>query len=608
MFFIYKNKSVNNIRRKFALHFENVKRVFLPPAPSKGGYTNARNTVVSPFGGGWGEDMRHHKSTGFKPRAFVMALMCLLTCSLAVAQPGNDGLTQEEIDVTKTFDAVLKDAKKYSTSPALPEGLSQENRNSVFNLPPRLLELDYEAPAIKPIPMKREAGQAARLYWGKIGYGIPNQPYVDFRLNNGPSDWLDFNLQFRHHSANNDGNVQYQRFGNTDGVIDGTYYTERSLVAIGGRLGFDLDRHHFFGSSETVDFTREALFQRFLTAFGELRLANSEPTVNDLNYWLKGDFHATGDNYQAREYRVGFNLGAEKWIDKNRLGVEIDNHYRYFSDDNDSITTQQTNNVLAFQPYFVLNASPFRLKAGAYLGFDGGDFVPYPDIEASVAILEGKASLFAGWTGEIQQAQFREIGIYNPYIKSVLALENTRVRNLYGGVKGKFDKLNVEARATQKDVRNLPMYLTDYTDDRRRFDILYDSVATIFALNGVVDFELLKNINLSFSGTYNIYGSDAPHWHLPTLESNIGAKYNYNDQISLKAELYTEGGIPYLTQEGAEEIRTPLLDLNLGGTYRLNDNFSLFLDLNNLFASNYQRWNRYPQLGLNFVGGVIFKY
>jgi len=571
MFFIYKNKLINNIHRKLALHFQNA---------------------------------RHHKSTGFKPCAFVM---CMLICTLTYAQPGDDGLTQEEVDVTKTFDAVLKDAKKYGTSPALPEGLSQENRNSVYNLPPRLLTLDYEAPAIRPISMRRESAQQIRQYWGKIGYGIPNQPYVDFRLNNGQSDWLDFNLQLRHHSANNNQNVQYQQFGNTDGFVDGTYYTTNN-IAIGGKLGFDLDRHHFFGSAETVDFAKADVFQRFLTAFGELRVKNSEPLANDINYWLTGDFHATGDNYQAREYRVGFNTGAEKWIDNNRLGVEIDNHYRYFSDDNDSIATQQTNNVLAFQPYFMLNAAPFHLKAGAYLGFDGGDFVPYPNIEASVSVLEGQASIFAGWTGEIQQAQFREFGIYNPYIQSVLTLENTRLQNLYGGIKGKYDKLNIEARASRKDIRNLPMYLTDYTDDRRRFNILYDSMATLFALNGLVGFELLKNINLSFSGKYNIYGSDDPHWHLPTLESNINASYAYNDQISLKAKLFMEGGIPYLTQEGAEEIRAPLFDFNIGGTYRLNDNFSLFLDLNNLFASNYQRWHRYPQMGLNFVGGVIFKY
>ncbi len=575
MFFIYNNKLFNNIRLKFRLHTDDFSRRGVP--------SHLTAKVVS---------------TG----------LCLLITVLTLAQPGDDGLSEEEIDVTKTFDAVLKDAKKYSTSPALPEELSQENRNSVFNLPPRLLELEYEAPTIKPISTKPETGQLTRLYWGKIAYGLPNQPYLDFRMNNGVSDWLDFNLQLRHHSANNNQNVQYQQFGNTDGFIDGTYYTEQSLVAIGGRLGFDLDRHHFFGSSETVDFAREDVFQRFLTGFGELRIANSEPTVNDLNYWLTGDFHATGDNYQAQEYRVGANFGAEKWIDKNRLGVEIDNHYRFFSDDNDSITTQQTNNVLAFQPYFVLNVAPFRLKAGAYLGFDGGDFVPYPDIEASIAILEGKASLFGGWNGEIQQAQFREIGIYNPYIKSVLTLENTRLRNLYGGIKGKFDQLNIEARATQKDIRNLPMYLTDYSDDRRRFDILYDSTATIFTLNGLVDFELLKNIKFSLSGTYNIYGNDDPHWHLPIFESNISAAYNYNDQIGLKAETFLQGGIPYLTEEGMEEIRAPLLDLNIGGTYRLNDNFSLFLDLNNLFASNYQRWNRYPQLGLNFVGGVIFKY
>ena len=535
-------------------------------------------------------------------RKWAVTPMFLLMCSLAFAQPGDDGLTQEEVDVTKTFDAVLQDVKKYSTSPTLPEALSDGERNSVFNLPPKLLTLDYEAPTIKPIAMRRESAKEARRYWGKIGYGIPNQPYLDFRLNNGKSDWLDFNLQLRHHSAKNSQNIEFQQFGNTDGFVDATYYTRE--LAVGGKLGFDLDRHHFYGHAADIDFIKSDVFQQFLTGFGEFRVANSETTINDINYWFTGDFHTTGDNYLTRENRVGFDIGIEKWIDKNRLAIEIDNHYRHFSNDNDTLT-KRANNVLAFKPYFELNAAPFRLKAGAYLGFDGG-FVPYPDIEASVQILEGKANIFGGWTGEIQQAQFREFGAYNPYIQSIVNLENTRLRSLYGGVKAKIDKLNVEARMTQKRIENLPMYLTNYADDRRRFDVLYDSVATIFALGAIADFELLKNINISFSGAYNIYGSDDPHWHLPTLESNVGLRYAYNDQFEMQAKLYVEGGSPYLTHEGAEAQLSPLFDFNVGGTYSLNDNFSLFLDLNNLFASKYQRWHRYPQIGLNFVGGVIF--
>jgi len=534
-----------------------------------------------------------------------VTLLLLLTCScLALAQPDDEGLTQEEVDVTKTFNAAVQEAKKYSPSPTLPPP-PENSRNSEYRLPSKLLTVEYEAPMIKPIAMRREATEVAKRFWAKIGYGIPNQPYLDFKLNNGRSDKIDFNIHARHHSANNHQNIANQRFGNTDAFVDGTYYTE--AFAIGGKLGFDLDQHHFYGYEDTLYFTKSQIFQRFSTAFGELRLLNTQPTQGDIAYWLNGDFHTTNDQYQAWEFRTGFEGGLRKSIDKNWIEITVDDHYRYFTHFDSIATIRQIDNLFIFKPNFVLNTPSFKLKAGAYLGFDD-ELVPYPDIEVSIGIMDGTVTLFGGWNGEIRQAQFREFGHYNPFIKSILTLKNTRLQNRYGGVKGKLAGINFEVRATQKSVENLPMYLTDYTDDTRRFDIVYDSVATIFSIDGAADFDILKIIKTTLSATYNIYRYEDPHWHLPAFESDIAMRYTYNDAIGLTASLHLASGSPYLTREGASLQLSPLLDLNVGGTYRINDNFSLFLDVNNLLSSNYQRWYRYPQLGLNVIGGVMFRY
>lgn len=531
-------------------------------------------------------------------------LMLFLTCSIvAYAQPDDEGLTEEKVDVTKTFNAAVQDAKKYSPSPTLPVA-PENSRNSEYRIPTKLLTVEYEAPTIKPIAMRRAEPEKAKRFLGKIGYGMPNQPYLDFKLNNGKSDNIDFNIHLHHHSANNNQRVRHQRFGNTDGFVDGTYYTES--FAVGGKLGFDLDQHHFYGHNDTLILSKAQVFQRFSTAFGELRLLNTQPTQGDLNYWLTVDFHTTNDRYDAWEFRPGFKGGIRKWLNDNWLEVTVDEHYRYFTDFNGISATRQTDNLLIIKPNFVFNAAPFKLKIGAYLGFDD-EFVSYPDIEASVAMLDGTVTLFGGWNGEIRQAQFRQFGQYNPFIKSVLTLKNTRLQHRYGGVKGKVAGINFEVRATQKPTENLPMYLTDYSDHTRRFDIVYDSVATIFALDGTADFDILNSIKTTLSATYNTFRNEDPHWHLPTFESDIAAAYTYNDQIGLNASLYLASGAPYLTREGIPQQLSPLLDLNIGGTYHINDNFSLFLDINNLLSSNYQRWNRYPQLGLNFIGGVIFK-
>ncbi len=536
----------------------------------------------------------------------ILAVLCF--AQLAIAQPDDDEIDSEEIDVTKTYKAGIINAKKYSTSPKLPENKGKELRESEYDLPAKLLDLEYEAPTIKPIAMRRAPTAPVYRFWSKLGYGTPNHAYADLRLNNGQSEKIDFNLNIKHHSANRNKKVKHQRFGNTDGIIDGTYYADAGF-AIGGTLGIDVDQHHYFGHADSLVFEKAEVLQRFITTYGKVRFNNSKEVQLKLNYWVNGDFHVTRDRYEAAENRVGFDIGVRKWINENHwLEIALDDHYRFYND-SFSVNSRQASNVLAIKPHFMLNTGNFKLKAGAYMGFDG-EFVPYPDIEASYALLDGKATVFAGWNGEVQQAQFREFGNYNPYIKSVLTLKNSRLQNRYFGVKGRFGKFNYEARGTQKPIKNLAMYLTDYSMDTRQFDIVYDSISNQFTADAVLDFIIIDDLQAMVSGAYTIYAKqkDDPHWHLPTLESNLGLHYTPGDKLELSTEMYIASGAPYLTQEGEEDTLSPLFDLNINGSYSINKNFSLFLDANNILSSKYQRWNRYPQLGFNFLGGVKLKF
>ncbi len=532
-------------------------------------------------------------------------ILCGLT---AYAQPDDEQLDGEEVDVTKTFKARVAEAKKYSTYPTLPESTDDGSRESEYSLPTKLLDLEYEAPLIKPIAMRRLPADPVYQFWSKLGYGTPNHAYADLRLNNGQSDKIDFNLNVKHHSANRTKQLRHQRFGDTDAYVDGTFYSNAGFD-IGAKLGIDVDQHHFFGHVDSVDFEKEDVFQRFITTYGDFHFKNTKETQGALNYWVNGDFHVTRDRYEGQENRFGFDLGLRKWINENHwLEVAIADHYRFYND-SFTVNSRQSNNLLEIQPHFVLNTGKFKLKAGAYLGYDG-EFTPYPDIEASYALLEGKATVFAGWNGDIQQAQFREFGNYNPFIKSVLTLKNSRLQNRYLGVKGRFGKFNYEVRGTQKPIKNLAMYLTDYSMDTRQFDIVYDSISNQFTVDGVLDFEVMKDLQAVVSGGYTVYAKkkDDPHWHLPTLESNLGLHYSPGDKLRLNAEMYFASGAPYLTEEGLKENLSALFDLNAGASYSINKNFSLFLDLNNVLSSKYQRWYRYPQLGFNFLGGVKLKF
>jgi long-subunit fatty acid transport protein len=49
-------------------------------------------------------------------------------------------------------------------------------------------------------------------------------------------------------------------------------------------------------------------------------------------------------------------------------------------------------------------------------------------------------------------------------------------------------------------------------------------------------------------------------------------------------------------------------DISMGVEYELNKKWALWIDLNNIANSRYQRWNQYPSFGLNFIAGVRYAF
>ena len=97
-------------------------------------------------------------------------------------------------------------------------------------------------------------------------------------------------------------------------------------------------------------------------------------------------------------------------------------------------------------------------------------------------------------------------------------------------------------------------------------------------------------------------------WQLPNLEANIGGKYTPIKNLTVRGEAYFGGGAAYRDEQGVEQTQKALFDLSFGADYQVTKQIGVYLDVNNLTGSRFQRWNRYPQYGLNFMGGVTLKF
>ena len=68
-------------------------------------------------------------------------------------------------------------------------------------------------------------------------------------------------------------------------------------------------------------------------------------------------------------------------------------------------------------------------------------------------------------------------------------------------------------------------------------------------------------------------------------------------------------GYQHITREKIENERVdPVGNLYLGGSYEVFKGISIYARVNNLLNKDYQYYWGYPTEGINFVGGVSFRF
>jgi hypothetical protein len=224
-------------------------------------------------------------------------------------------------------------------------------------------------------------------------------------------------------------------------------------------------------------------------------------------------------------------------------------------------------------------------------------------------------AIYGGWTGNVKQNTFRSYTNYNPYLVSNPILRNTYTEDRYLGLKGKYGMISYSLQGGQMPVTNLPLYQNNLTD-YRRFDVIYDKAAiwygqTVLGIIPSDDLEVSVQANYRKITTTN----EKAAWHLPSFEGNLFGKYTIYKNEKKSRRAYTNFGlmsmlgIPYFDADTqTQKTLKPIFDINIGGGYAVNQNFSVFLNANNLTNQNYQRWNLYPNLGINLLGGIMLKF
>jgi hypothetical protein len=533
-------------------------------------------------------------------------LTALFCCCAALLSAQKEQLPTESVDVFKDFEVNLLESDKINVAPSLPP-LDTSTKRQNYQIPPKPLVVNYDAPKLRPIGMK--AGRKEDIYNGyvKAGGGVPSSLYGEAGYFLNYKDQFDGKVWFRHHSLNASKSVENQRFFNNDFLLNGTYLLKNNL-AVEGKVGYSADRYHYYGYPDSLDLDPEGVRQNFKIFDLGARVFNSQRTDNDLNFHAAPKLYTMSDFYSNSERGFDFNFGATKWFaEKHPLRLNIRTDFTTYED----TVTQKLNNIY-LQPSFTFHSDVFKIKIGGNFASNRDVFSIFPDAELTLRIFGDGIQLFAGASGDLRKNTYRSIAEYNPFIQMRGSeLKNTRYDNYYGGIKGNLGWLDYNAQVQYAKASDLALFQTLFeTGAPTRFRVLYDTV-NIFSLQGTVKFTPIPGLNISGTLAQSVFdlNNEKDAWGLPGLEGNFSAAYSVLEGKAVaKASLYIADRIAHLADDGRPDEGGALIDLSLGGTYQFSKNFGAFVDINNLLNNRRERWADYPTIGTNFMIGLTARF
>lgn len=533
-------------------------------------------------------------------------LVLLAFAAFSTAALAQKDLPDENVNIVKDFDARLLESNKLNVTPSLPV-LDTTTQRQQYSVPPKPLNITYEAPKLRPIGMKSTGKEDSYNGYIKAGAGIPSSFLGEGGYYFSAGEKFDGRLWVRHHSANFR-DYDNQRFFNNDARLNGNLYLKNNL-AVEGNIGYSYDRVHYYGyDHDSLSFDESGARQEFKVLDFGGRVYNTERTESDFSFAVAPKFYLLNDFFSNKETGFDLNLSATKWFnEKHPLRMVIRTDFT-------SLTTNESEalNNIYLQPSFTYHADILRLKIGGNFASNRDVFYVYPDVELNLRIFGDGLQIYGGLDGDLRKNTYRSTSEYNPFIQiRDSKIKNTSWRNYFGGIRGDLGFVNYTAQVGYSTADNLALYQTTFTTDGvTRFRLVYDT-AQIFNIQGTLKVQPFKELTILGTLSQNFYTLDreTSAWGLPELEGNFSAIYTaLGGKASFRANAYVADRVPFRNVEGRIVDGEGLFDIGIGGSYYFTKNIGVFLDINNMLNNKRERWYTYPIYGLNVLGGITARF
>jgi len=549
----------------------------------------------------------------------VVALFILLAYK-AVAQGQGGIIDGSDWTVTGIFQPIVADAIKLSDRPIFSDSTKRIEKLN-YSIRSKKVNSIFEVEPIKPAKMQGEP--LTKLYRSmvKVGAGNYFTPYGEYFYNSLRSKDQIYGMHLKHISSQTTlKNVGLSSYSDNEAGLYGEKFFKTKSLA--GSIDYTRNAIHYYGyHTDQHILTDDATFQAFTHVEPQFSIKSFYKDSSKVNYDFGMKYYYHGDAYGTTESNFKTDIILKTYYQKQLF--TLNSHVDYY---NNVVTKTPSNNILLkLNPSVAASGEKWTANLGLSVFMDitqeATKFKFYPNINFHYHIIDNIFIPYAGITGGLQKNSFYSYFKENPFINSKIDLsKNTDNKyTAFGGIRGTLtSKIYYNTKASFSQVKGLPLFVNDLSDVvENKFNVVYDT-ANVFNVYGEIGYQQTEKLRIALKGNFNRYTLDnqLAAWHKPGWEVTFSANYNLSDKIVAKADIFYVGKRSARTYEilpnfSKSFISTDLkayTDINLGLEYRYTKRLGAFLNINNLAATRYYKWNGYPSMRFNVLLGVSYSF
>ncbi len=556
-----------------------------------------------------------------------------------------DTVKTEVVEVVTTYNPKIADANKINTNPSinlLEKTKKKPLKYTIFSVPVASTFIPKSG-VIKGI----DVGVRERIYDNFIaaGFGNYSSPYFETFFHKNTRFQSEFGLSAKYNASfdNIENTVLNSDFSN----LGMSLFYKQDERYFDWKVTVNSERNHYnwygidqnFISNSIIRFINERQEYNFFNAIGEMDFLDAYVDKSNLS------ISYFNDDFNSEEILIGLNTDLDLPTSFLRENLKIGTKLEYLNGSfgsNYAITNVLNYNIFTVKiaPEYNTTYKDFTIKLGAkiFTSFDAENsvtnFLVYPDVKIQKALLKENLQFFGGISGDLKTNTYKDFVDDNPFVSPTIFITQTAEKfNAFVGFNGVLNNtISYTISASFKNEQDKPLFIKNNSKSDgtttssngivlrgyeygNSFGVVYDDVKTtsIFA---ELNYEFSKRLNFETHIQFDNYTTTNQNeaWNLPAIQANFMAKYKKEKWYATSTLLFVGNRKDVLytnvfpsTTSTIQSIPS-FLDMNINGGYHFNNKFTVFLKMNNMLNSNYQRFANFEVQGFQLLAGVTYKF